>query len=103
MWPCQTWVIGSAVSDSLITMAMIYHVRRLHIVQREMCELTYLIWDPQLARHRRIGSWPFGSHALVEIVRLTVEANLLTSVCALVSYCTNPLRLLQPPMQLFHC
>jgi hypothetical protein len=40
---------------------------------------------PQLARHRRIGSWPFGSHALVEIVRLTVEANLLTSVCALVS------------------
>jgi len=82
-------------------MAMLYHVRKLHIVQRENVRTDVSELGPlQLARHRRVGSWPFGGHGLFEIVRLTIETNLLTSVCALVSYCTNPLRPLQLPMQL---
>jgi len=58
-----TWVIGTAVSDSLITIAMLYH----------------------LARHRRTGSWPFSCHALSKVVRLTIETDLLTTAGAIVS------------------
>ncbi|KAH9984745.1 hypothetical protein BJV77DRAFT_1071862 [Russula vinacea] len=56
-----TWLIGNTVSDLLIASAMLYHLSRLRA---------------------REG---FSGHALVSIVRLTVETNLVTTSVSIVS------------------
>jgi len=57
-----TWLVGNTVSDMLIASAMMYHLVRLK---------------------KRDGS--FSSHALVSIVRLTIETNLLTTSVSIVA------------------
>ncbi|KAF8486815.1 hypothetical protein DFH94DRAFT_687287 [Russula ochroleuca] len=56
-----TWLIGNTVSDLLIASAMLYH----------------------LSRIKAIGN--LSGHALVSIVRLTVETNLVTTSVSIVS------------------
>jgi len=56
-----TWVIGNTVSDVLIASAMLYHLTKLK------------------AREN------FSSHALVRIVRLTIETNLVTTTVSIVA------------------
>lgn len=58
----MTWLIGNSVSDTLIASAMLYHLVRLK---------------------KRDGH--FSSHALISIVRLTVETNILTTSISIVA------------------
>jgi len=58
----MTWLIGNTVSDTLIASAMLYHLVKLK---------------------KRDGR--FSSHALVSIVRLTIESNILTTIVSFVA------------------
>jgi len=58
-----TWMVGNAAADILIASAMIYY----------------------LLKRRGDTANFFSSHALVKIVRLTVETNLLTTTVGIVS------------------
>ncbi|KAI0302139.1 hypothetical protein BC826DRAFT_500361 [Russula brevipes] len=58
-----TWVIGNATGDILIAAAMLYY----------------------LAKRRRAADSAFNDHALVKIVRLTIETNVLTTSVGIVS------------------
>jgi len=57
-----TWLIGNTVSDLLIASAMLYHLTR-----------------------RRARETYFSSHALVRIVRLTIETNIVTTTVSIVA------------------
>jgi len=61
----MTWLIGNTVADMLIASAMLYHLIKLK---------------------KRDGR--FSSHALVSIVRLTIETNILTTTVSLVAMLT---------------
>lgn len=56
------WLIGNSASDVLIAAAMLYHLAK-----------------------RRAKDGPLGNYALVRIVRLTVETNILTTTVSIVS------------------
>jgi len=58
----MTWLIGNTVSDLLIAAAMLYHLAK-----------------------RKARDGHFSSHALVSIVRLTIETNMLTTAVGIVS------------------
>ncbi|KAI9435806.1 hypothetical protein H4582DRAFT_1968840 [Lactarius indigo] len=58
----MTWLIGNTVADTLIASAMLYHLLKLK---------------------KKDGR--FSSHALISIVRLTVETNILTTSVSLVA------------------
>jgi len=58
----MTWLIGNTVSDLLIAAAMVYHLLQ-----------------------RRAKEGRFSTHALVSIVRLTVETNIMTTTVSIVS------------------
>ncbi|KAH8995887.1 hypothetical protein EDB86DRAFT_1072082 [Lactarius hatsudake] len=59
----MTWLIGNSVSDTLITCTMLYH----------------------LARQLKRRDGHFSGHALISIVRLTVESNILTTTVSIVA------------------
>ncbi|KAH9039094.1 hypothetical protein EDB85DRAFT_2084857 [Lactarius pseudohatsudake] len=58
----MTWLIGNTVADTLIASAMLYHLLKLR---------------------KREGR--FSSHALVSVVRLTIETNILTTTVSIVA------------------
>ncbi|KAI0287415.1 hypothetical protein BC826DRAFT_1108468 [Russula brevipes] len=58
----MTWLIGNTVSDLLIAAAMLYHLAK-----------------------RKARDGHFSSHALVSIVRLTIETNMLTTAVGIIS------------------
>jgi len=58
-----TWLIGNTMADILIASALLYHL---------------------VKRHRDTRGF-YGDHALVKIVRLTIETNLLTTSVGIVS------------------
>lgn len=58
----MTWLIGNTISDTLIASSMLYYLLKLK---------------------RRDGR--FSSHALVSIVRLTVETNILTTTVSIIA------------------
>jgi len=63
----MTWLIGNTASDVLIAAAMLYHIQR-------------------LAKQRATGrDGPLSNYALVRVVRLTVETNILTTTVSIVS------------------
>src|SRR5882762_9266412 len=93
---CQTWLVGNTVTDILIVTAMLYYVKTLQVV-RGSCTDCYSSGHQQLTRRRNADDGLFSNHALVKIVRLTVETNILTSMCALVSGRSNHLTHFQPP------
>ncbi|KAI0252240.1 hypothetical protein BJV78DRAFT_1360982 [Lactifluus subvellereus] len=59
----MTWLIGNTMADILITAAMLYY----------------------LSRRRRDGGGTFGDNALVRVVGLTIETNIMTTTVGIVS------------------
>jgi hypothetical protein len=79
----QTWLLGNTVSDALITSAMLYHVNISHLLllQKILFETDGCLVIPQLVICRaRDGRFNIRHDAVVSIVRLTVETNMVTSV-----------------------
>ena len=75
----QTWLIGNTASDVLIAAAMLYHVNPfMSRVNHGSFRAHHLASILQLAL-RRTKDGSLSNHALVRIVRLTVETNILTS------------------------
>jgi hypothetical protein len=58
---------------------------------------------PQLTRRRNADKGPWCGHALVKIVRLTIETNMMTSLYALSSRYSNHLTSFQPLLVSSHC
>lgn len=76
--PLQTWLAGNTASDLLIAAAMLYHVDRLRFalgIRPMLIAFTQIL---QLAQ-RRARDGRLSNHALVSVVRLTVETNIMTS------------------------
>jgi hypothetical protein len=72
----QIWLIGNTLSDLLIASAMIYHVNGQISFRVDRSKLTTFL---QLQKRRRDLGGLFSDHALLRIVRVVVETNILTS------------------------
>jgi hypothetical protein len=78
--PLQTWLIGNTVSDILIASAMLFFVSFSFSfrVSGRLPDADHPSPIPQLIQRRSKDGY-LSSHALVSVVRLTVESNLMTS------------------------
>jgi len=67
---------GNAVSDILIASSMLYHVNILHSLRVGSSKADF---DLELTKRRKEADGFFHDSALLKVVRLTMETNLLTS------------------------
>ena len=84
------------MTDLLIVAGMFYYVSNWHIIRRGHELTVYSSGQPQLTRQHNAYNGLWSNHALVKIVRLMIETNLLTSACALISRHSNHLTCFQP-------
>jgi len=98
----QTWLIGNTVSDLLIAAAMLYHVNPFRFAEITSPYADYLTPIPQLIQ-RRARDGRLSTHALVSIVRLTIETNIMTSKSPESRYVNPRLIFSQLLLVLYHC
>ena len=72
-------MIGNATGDLLIAAAMLYYVIIWALHLNGSPGADFGLENRQLAKRRRAADSAFNDHALVRIVRLTIETNVLTS------------------------
>ena len=98
----QTWLIGNTVSDLLIAGAMLYHVNPFRFTEIASLYADHLTPIPQLIQ-RRARDGRLSTHALVSIVRLTIETNIMTSKSPESRYINPRLIFSQLLLVLYHC
>ena len=84
------------MTDLLIVAGMFYYVSTWHIIRGGHELSVNSSGQPQLTRQHNAYNGLWSNHALVKIVRLMIETNLLTSACALISRYSNDLTCFQP-------